>query len=430
MKLFWSFLLVILLTSHGCDCGGDEVSFSCPPVEDCYVAYGQPNTESYMITGERLERYTEQVCNFGQTVCDEETQTIVCEGIKYPATEICDGKDNDCNGVIDDGDHLLVSSFNTQNPCRETELGVCKYSDARCVLGDWICIPPHNYGEEVCDGRDNDCDGEVDEDIPQEFVYVGPPETLNVGECRAGVSVCENGITRNFGMVTPIEEICGNGDDDDCDGLTDELEIEPESYDFALILDVSGSMTQYLYSVNIALCDWANTSRFDNSRFAIVGVAMNPNNGALNGVGLITDFTDSIQACNILNNFLTNTGVTIANEYQLDAILRSMTVGDNIDLTWSNTRQKKIVVFSDEQPQHVYQSVSGVDTPTLEEKLAEIVESCNTTDTSVNIFTPYGMPWNSIWDDITSYCRGYLEYLVFNPFEMVERLNYWFGEEC
>lgn len=429
MKRFWILLLAPILIKVGCDCGGDvEIVFSCPPPEDCFIPKFEDNNEQNIIKGESLQQYSDQVCSFGKTVCDQENKTIKCEKIVYPTKEICDGIDNDCNGEVDDGEHLFVSRFHSQNPCKETQLGVCRDSHAKCVLGDWICIPPTDlYGSEVCDGRDNDCDGETDEDIEERFVYTGPPETLNIGECRAGIQKCEEGKLQNFGMITPINEICGNDDDDDCDGLTDEMENSPESYDFALILDISGSMSSYLYSLNVALCDWASTHRFQNSRFAIVGIAMNPHMGYDYGIGLITDFVDSGQACVVLDSFLGNPGANVPYEYQLDAILKSMTVGDHIDLSWSNTREKKIVMFSDEQPQWIQTQDNIV---VIEDKIAEIVESCTTTDTSISIFSPWGATWNIIWDDIVSLCRGYLEYLVFNPQEMIERLNYWFGEEC
>jgi len=419
------------LISHGCDCGEDvEFSFSCPPSQECYIAKWEENKESNIITGNSLKYH--KVCHYGNTACDPETFEITCEGVGYPSKEICDGIDNDCNGEIDDGEHLFVSKIETRNPCKETEVGVCRDSHAQCVLGQWICIPPQDlYGEEVCDGKDNDCDGETDEDIEETFVYNGPPETLNVGECRAGIQSCDQGKLKNFGMVTPISEICGNDDDDDCDGLTDEVENLPESYDFALILDISGSMSQYLHSLNVALCDWATTTRFQNSRFAIIGIAMNPHEGHEYGIGLITDFVDSARACLELNNFLAFPGSTAIFEYQMNAILKSMTVGDHIELSWSDTREKRIVMFSDEQPQWIIESdQNGNLLPTLEDIIGEIVDACTTTDTTISIFATWASAWNVIWDEIVSQCHGYLEYLVLNPQDMIERLNYWFGEEC
>jgi putative metal-binding protein len=83
---------------------------------------------------------------------------------------------------------------------------------------------------EICDGLDNDCNGLVDEGCqctPGSIgtCYSGPPETLNVGVCKQGQHVCNPdglGYGACTGEVTPGAEIC-NGLDDDCDnGLVDE----------------------------------------------------------------------------------------------------------------------------------------------------------------------------------------------------------------
>lgn len=431
MKKSWSIPLVLALITNGCNCGvEDELEFVCPQPTECYVLYGKSNTEKNIITGEKLLEYEQQVCSFGKTVCDQENKQITCEDIEYSRQEICDGIDNDCNGFIDDGEHLVLEGHKLNNPCHETQKGVCKFSEAHCEVGNWVCLPPRDlYGEEICDGFDNDCDGLVDEDIQNEFVYTGPPETLNIGECRAGVQTCVDGQIVNFGMVTPVLEICGNDDDDDCDGLTDERENDYEEYDFALIIDVSGSMTSFLYSVKHALCDWENDERFQSSKFAILAVATND---IPHGTRVISDFVNAGDACVVLDTFLNSAFPTIAQEYQLDAVIKSMTIGDDIEISWSSNRKKKIVLFTDEEPQFLMPPNPDPNGqfPTIESKIDEIIQACISTETTVNVFTSFFASWNVYWRDMTSSCNGYLEYLSFDHYTMLERINYWFGDEC
>ena len=83
----------------------------------------------------------------------------------------------------------------------------------------------------LCDGFDNDCDGVVDEGCGckpgrVESCFLGPVSQLDVGACRPVTMRCVgSGETGTFGpcdSIGPTAEIC-DGLDNDCNGCTDEL---------------------------------------------------------------------------------------------------------------------------------------------------------------------------------------------------------------
>jgi hypothetical protein len=96
----------------------------------------------------------------------------------------------------------------------------------RCAVACPNCADADGDGFGVgagCAGPDCDDDNPAIGSAGTRVCYEGAPATAGVGECRAGVDVCEGGVWQNVctKQVLPSGEAC-NGLDDDCDGLADD----------------------------------------------------------------------------------------------------------------------------------------------------------------------------------------------------------------
>jgi hypothetical protein len=161
--------------------------------------------------------------------------------------EICDGQDNDCDGVVDNNPMA--------GPLVCKSMGVCAGVMPACMgQAGWVCSYPSATYQDVedtmqtCDGLDNDCDGRVDE-----AYQIGRPCTVGSGQCANpnGMWVCDNSMPTghrcNGSPRTPGTETC-NGLDDDCDGLVDELDSASNRTSDDKLIYLSGpNVTMFAY---------------------------------------------------------------------------------------------------------------------------------------------------------------------------------------
>jgi hypothetical protein len=204
---------------------GDGCEYACDltngGVEDCDNLDNDCDAQ----TDEDLTTRTCQSTNAygtctGTETCDGQNGWVGCDA-PDAEEEVCDGQDNDCDGATDRADNSL-----RQDPC-ENQSGACLGAVHRvtlCQNGSWqpcenidYLVNP-DYGTEICDDVDNDCDADTD----------GGCDDDSDGWCDADLghsgspAVCTNGFedcNDTDPLVNPgAQENCATTHDDDCDG--------------------------------------------------------------------------------------------------------------------------------------------------------------------------------------------------------------------
>ena len=172
------------------------------------------------------------ICGEGLWKCSG--NGLRCQQTYVAVTEVCgNGDDDDCDGQSDgqdpdcrcrdaDGDDWAV--------CRD---GCSLATGDRCGDCDDGSAQINPNRSEVCNGRDDDCDGSQDEGNPGGGAAC---TTEDPGICAAGTLRCAQGGLHCASNLTPRPEDCDNGLDDDCNGRADEADVAC-SADCSTVLD-------------------------------------------------------------------------------------------------------------------------------------------------------------------------------------------------
>ena len=187
------------------------------------------------------------ICRDGTAACNAALNSGTaswgsCTNAITPISELCNGKDDDCNGIVDDMGILPACGY-----------GRCTVQTSQCVAGvAQNCTPDTSQVRtEVCNGVDDDCNGTIDKDgtgntLTQScydtatYPYTSAQTaaaSANVGRCKTGTQTCNaasvtispnappsypgtTSWTSCSGAIYPGTESCNNVDDN-CDGLVD-----------------------------------------------------------------------------------------------------------------------------------------------------------------------------------------------------------------
>ena len=157
----------------------------------------------------------------------------------YPgATEVCDGIDNNCDGQIDEDFPLVTYYFDVDGDgygSPNNPIQARCFQPINTVTNNLDCddqnASVHPGAPELCDGIDNDCDGQIDEDFPLITFYFdvdgdgyGNPNSPIQARCIVPAGTVSNNLDcddNNDAVHPGATELC-DGIDNNCDGNVDE----------------------------------------------------------------------------------------------------------------------------------------------------------------------------------------------------------------
>jgi len=368
---------------------------------------------------EGLVRRCTSVCGQGLEVCNA-GQWIDCDA-QQPEVELCDLIDNDCDGETDEGCSCVMGQA---RPCNQNIVDSMG-NLVNCGLGVQYCDQYGMWGlcyfatttPETCNNWDDDCDGNID-GMTQ---MCGNQLTAGIGECRLGTSTCAAGIWSDCaGAVGPMAEICDHLDND-CDGDIDEDLNPHDKVDMIFAIDISGSMCPFINALAQGITQYVAQFQNTDHKFGLLvypGIySVNPSlnhmiltSPPLVNVSVFRNVLANLQ-CNgggsepsyDVMHMLTNPGDPIGVGWRMDAYPYIVLITDEPAQTWTGIAEANIVPQStncrigDCQPGDAYETYVITNT-TYFQMWDDIV--MNDPDRLINIYPPDSMRYTELLRNI------------------------------
>jgi hypothetical protein len=192
----------------------------CDVAETCTGATAACPADGYVASGTSCNdgnaSTTGDVCTSGSCA-----GVNLCAGVTCAASDQCHtaGTCNTANGICSNPAKANGTACNDGNASTSSDVctsGVCAgvnlCAGVTCVQSDQC----HTVG--TCNPANGICSNPVDNN----YYPLGPCETGQPGECSLGDVYCSNGAFVCIPHQQPMPEVCGNMNDDNCDGQTDE----------------------------------------------------------------------------------------------------------------------------------------------------------------------------------------------------------------
>ncbi|MEC7984751.1 MAG: MopE-related protein [Myxococcota bacterium] len=150
------------------------------------------------------------------------------------ATEICDGIDNNCDSEIDENTRstFYADSDGDGFGNEAITISACDASDGFVANGNDCDDGMENVypgSTEICDGIDNNCDGNIDEDLGMTFYtdsdgdgFGDENQPIVACELSLGTSTLTGDCDDGDPTISPMSEESCDGIDNNCDGNIDE----------------------------------------------------------------------------------------------------------------------------------------------------------------------------------------------------------------